>query len=74
MYRYNLSILLEACVDDDELRDALFDYFVENEIDLNNVNIEDIVANNISFIDKEEVEDFFGDILVETEDGAWVWD
>ena len=74
MYRYNLSILLEAFVDDDELRDALFDYFVENEIDLNTVNIEDIVANNISFIDKEEVEDFFGDILVETEDGAWVWD
>jgi len=73
MYRYNLSILLEAFVDDDELRDALFDYFVENEIDLNTVNIEDIVANNISFIDKEEVEDFFGDILVETEDGAWVW-
>jgi len=74
MYRYNLSILLEACVDDYELRDALFNYFVENEIDLNTINIEDIVANSLSFIDKEEVEDFFGDILVETKDGAWVWD
>ena len=60
-------------LDEYELRDALYDYFLENEVDLNTVNIEDIVANDISFIDKEELKDFYGDVLVETNDGAWIW-
>ena len=63
MYEINLYKLLDSCsfITDDDLYDGLYDYCLQNEVDLNCVNFDDWVVNKISFIDRAEYEEMSED-------------
>ena len=73
MKEFNLNRLMDSCCVniDNEYYDELFDYLLEMDVDLNELNIDDLVVNGIQFLDKEEAERHELYILKETEDGCW---
>jgi len=56
----NLGRLLDACCIEipKTQYDALYDYFVEHEIDLNCINIDNLYVNGIQYLDKEDIKDY----------------
>ena len=58
MKEFNLNILMTNSMYIERLSskgfNALFDYFIETNIDLNNVNIDDIIINGLNFMSIEE--------------------
>ena len=79
-YYFNIDRALDACpfIDDVHLKKGLADYLYEIEADLNCINIDDIVVNAISFIDRDEYEEMSEYkkeglyILAKTDEGYWV--
>tara|TARA_R110000787_G_scaffold112885_1_gene221806 strand:+ start:81 stop:308 length:228 start_codon:yes stop_codon:yes gene_type:complete len=74
MKQFNLMRLMDSCcvTIDTEYYDELFDYLIDIDIDLNELNIDDLVVNGVQFLDKDEFEkdDYY--ILTETDSGCWV--
>ena len=75
MKEFNLQRLMNSCciTIDPEYYDELFDYLIEIDIDLNELNIDDLVVNGVQFLEKfdfEEEDDYY--ILTETASGYWV--
>jgi hypothetical protein len=75
MKKFNLSRLLDACQFSitDELHNALMDYLLEIDVDLNILNIDDLVVNYIQYADSIEdinnLEDY--SILVNDDNGVY---
>jgi len=67
-----MRLMDSCCVDiDREYYDELFDYLIDIDVDLNELNIDDLVVNGIQFLeDGEDTEDYY--VLKETDDGNWV--
>lgn len=77
MKEFNLNRVMQSCCVeiDNDYYDELFDYLMEIDIDLNEINIDDIVVNGISYINREDVEEYNLEdymILAKDEDGLWV--
>ena len=77
MKEFNLTRLMESCCVeiDKDVYDALFNYIIETGISLDNLNIDDLYVNHISYIDIEELKEIGEDncyILKKDNDGAWV--
>ena len=74
MKEFNLNRLMESCciTIDIEYYDELFDYLIELDVDLNELNIDDLVVNGVQFLDKDEFEEDDYYILTETDSGCWV--
>ncbi len=73
MKEFNLTRLMDSCVVtiDPEYYDELFDYLIDTDVDLNTLNIDDLVVNGVSFINKDELsEDYY--ILSETDEGFYI--
>ena len=75
MKEFNLMRLMDSCcvTIDSEYYDELYDYLLDIEVDLNELNIDDLVVNGIQFLDKEDLyeeEDYY--ILKKTDTGCWV--
>jgi len=73
---FNLGRLMNSCcIDiDDDVYSELYDYILESGISMDDLNIDDLVVNSLSYYSKEEceeygIEDFI--ILKEDEDGTW---
>ena len=69
----NLSRLLESCcvTIPDDLQDALHEYLMEIDVDLNTLNVDDLFVNWVQYLTNDQItEDYH--ILVEDEDGAYV--
>jgi len=79
-YAFNLSRLLDACpfLDDRELKEGIESFLYEIDADLNCINIDDLVVNGISFIDRDEYEELSDEkkedltIIAEKDEGLWV--
>ncbi len=41
----------------DKAVDALLDYYIETESTLKNINVDDMIVNSISILDKDDYED-----------------
>jgi len=74
MKEFNLIRLMNSCcVDIDlEVYDALFDYLMEMDVDLNTLNIDDLYVNGVSFIPEEEFDIEQHYLLTRTDDGCWI--
>ena len=80
MYSLNLSRLLDACpfITDNALYIGLYEYCIENEVDLNCINLDDWVVNGITFLDKEEYDSMSDEekedmwIIAEADEGYWI--
>ena len=73
MREFNLTRLMDSCcvTIDPEYYDELFDYLIDTDVDLNTLNIDDLVVNGVSFINKDELsEDYY--ILSETDEGFYI--
>jgi hypothetical protein len=73
MKEFNLMRLMDSCcvTIDREYYDELFDYLIDTDVDLNELNIDDIVVNGIQFIeDEEDTDDYY--VLIKTDSGSWV--
>jgi len=76
MKAFNLTRLMDSCcVDiDSDVYDALHDYLMEIDVDLNNLNIDDLVVNSLSSMDVTEYEEFYKDdfcALTTVNDTVW---
>jgi len=79
-YAFNISRLLDACpfIDDRELRAGLENFLYEHDVDLNCINIDDLVVNGITFVDRDEYDEFSDEkkedlmIVAENEIGLWI--
>ena len=71
MKDFNLTRAMEGCCIeiDREYYDELFDYLIETDVDLNELNIDDLVVNGVQFLE-EDYDDCV--VLKETADGAWI--
>lgn len=76
MKEFNLGRLMDSCCVDisTDYYDELFDYLIDTDVDLNELNIDDLVVNGVQYFDKETLEDNRDDyyILKEDEEGAYV--
>ena len=76
MKEFNLGRLMDSCCVDipTDYYDELFDYLIDTDVDLNELNIDDLVVNGVQYLDKETLEDNRDDyyILTEDEDGGYV--
>ena len=76
MKEFNLTRLMDSCcvTIDDEYYDELFDYLIENDVDLNELNIDDLVVNDIQYLTDDDVDGNFEDyyILKKDDNGAYV--
>ena len=75
MYEMNLSRLLDACCVNipPNQWNAMYDYFIENEIDLNCINIDNLYVNGVSYIDLEDIKEKHT-ILVQADGGYYLMD
>ena len=79
-YVLNLSRLLDACpfIDDRVLRVGLEKFLYEHDVDLNCINIDDLVVNGITFVDRDEYDEFNDEkkedllIVAEIKEGLWI--
>lgn len=72
MFEMNLERLLDSCCVEipNKINEALFDYLVELDVDLNTVNIDDIYVNGVQYLeDTEDTEDYY--LLVKNENGGY---
>ena len=81
MKAFNIEVLLEARLDFFNYnnltlanKEAIVDFLMDIEIDLNEFNMDDFVVNGLSYISKEEVEEYREDctVIFEDEDEAIV--
>ena len=74
MKKFNLSRLMDGCcVDiDKDYYEELFDFLIDSDIDLNELNIDDLVSNGIQYFYNDENfnrDDYY--ILSENENGFY---
>jgi len=71
----NLGKLLDACCVNipTEQWNAMYDYLVEHEVDLNCINIDNLYVNGIRYIDLEDIKEEHT-ILVQADGGYYVMD
>jgi len=79
-YAFNLSRLLDSCpfIDNKELKAGLENFLYTHDADLNCINIDDLVVNGITFIDRNEYEELSDEkkedlmIVAEIKNGLWI--
>jgi len=76
MKEFNLRRLMDSCCVeiDEDLYDALFDYLIETDVDLNELNVDDLVANIWQTYNEDEFDNFDKDKYYEitrTENTIW---
>jgi len=75
MKEFNLTRLMDSCciTINEEVYDELFDYLIEIDVDLNTLNIDDLVVNSLSYIDKDEgIDEDNVYVLKEADDGFYI--
>lgn len=80
MKELNLMRLMDSCCVsiDKEYYDKLFEYLIDIDVDLNELNIDDLVVNHIDCITYTEMEDNNKSIddynvIAKKDDGAYVF-
>ncbi len=73
MKEFNLRRLLDACCVEipDEVYNALFDYLLQVDVDLNTVNIDDLYVNSVCRIYRNELKEEHH-ILVDDDDDEYL--
>ena len=75
MKEMNLTRLLESCcvAIPDKVQDALFDYLMESDVDLDTLNVDDLYVNGVQYLEDDENEDYTEDyhLLVKDEGGGY---
>jgi len=74
MKEFNLGRLMDSCcvTISTDYYDELFDYLIDIDIDLNELNIDDLVVNGIQYVDNEDLNEDDYYILKRDDDGAYV--
>ena len=74
MKEFNLTRLMDSCcvTIDTEVYDALFDYLIDIDIDLNELNIDDLYVNGVQFLNEDDYKEDEYSLLLKTDDGYWV--
>jgi len=75
MKEMNLTRLLKSCcvTIPDKVQDALFDYLMELDVDLNTLNVDNLYVNGVQYLEDDEGVDYTEDyhLLVKDEDGGY---
>lgn len=76
MKEFNLARLMDSCcvTIDGDYYDELFDYLIDIDVDLNELNIDDLVVNGVQYLTDEDVNNCWDDyyILKKDDNGAYV--
>ena len=73
MKEFNLMRLMDSCcvTINEDYYEELFDYLLDTDVDLNELNIDDLVVNGVQYLENDQLtEDYY--ILKKDDEGAYV--